>query len=111
MTPVLASLLQAVDGYMAVMTRLLSNPKEIAERGEKIYDEKYKSRFEQEHPRKFVAIDVTTEEAYLGDTPEGVLESAHGASPNGIFHLIQVGFPSAIRISYTNHAVVDGIFR
>ncbi len=93
------------------MTPLLSNPKEIAERGEKIYNEKYKVRFEREHPRKFVAVDVTTEEAYFGNTPEGVLESAHEASPNGIFHLIQVGFPSAIRISYTNHAIADGIFR
>ena len=93
------------------MSPLFSSPKEIAERGEKIYAEKFKLQYEREYQGKFVAIDLTTETAFVGDTPEGVLDEARKASPNGIFHLIQVGFSSAFRVSYTNHAVVDGIFR
>jgi hypothetical protein len=42
----------------------LNNPKIVAERGESIYGKKYKSAYETEYPAKFVAIDVTTEQAY-----------------------------------------------
>lgn len=89
----------------------LSNPKDLAERGEKIYHSQYKEQYEREHPGEFVAIDVTTEKAYVGQTPEGVLETARDDSQRGLFHLIQVGFSGAFRVSYTNHADLDWIFR
>ena len=89
----------------------LSNPKAIAELGEKIYREQYKEQYEREHQGKFVAIDVTTQKAYVEDTPEGVLETASSDSPVGIFHLIRVGFAVAFRVSYSNHADLDWFFR
>jgi len=89
----------------------LSSPKAIAELGEKIYNERYKAQYEHDHQGRFVAIDVTTGASFIGDTPESVLEAAKEASPQGLFHLIQVGFSGAFRVSFTNHAFVDWIFR
>jgi len=96
---------------MATTNPPLSNPKAIAELGEKIYREQYQEQYEREHSGKFVAIDVSTQKAYIADTPEEVLEAARQDAPEGIFHLIQVGFPGAFRVSYTNHADMDWIFR
>ena len=95
----------------ATMTPHLSNPKEIAEAGEKIYADRYKNQYEREHPAKFVAIDITTEEAYIAHNPEDVLEAARGASPHGVFHLIQVGSSSAFRVSYTLHDDLAWLFQ
>jgi len=89
----------------------ISDPKSVAELGEKIYEAKYKEQYEREHKGKFVAIDVTTEKAYVADTPEKVLEDAKADSPFGLFHLIQVGYAGAFRVSYTSHASMDWVFR
>ena len=78
----------------------LSNPKVVAERGEKIYQEKYKAEYERLYPGKFVAIDVTTEAAFVSDTPEGAIKQGQAQAPLGIFHLIRVGQPGAFRVGY-----------
>ncbi|HLG14794.1 MAG TPA: hypothetical protein VJH03_09880 [Blastocatellia bacterium] len=88
----------------------LSHPKAIADRGETIYREKYKTAFEAEHLGKFVAIDVATEHAYVGDSPDEALELARKEAPTGLFHLIKVGSPGAFRVSYTSDAKLDWIF-
>ena len=82
----------------------LSNLEEIARRGERIYQDRYKERFEREHPKKFAAVDVATESAYIGETPEEALDKATTDAPEGIFHLIQVGLPAAFRTSHVAHA-------
>jgi hypothetical protein len=89
----------------------LSNPKALAERGERIYQEKYKSRYEFECPGKFVAIDVTTEKTYIADSPEEALEKARRDSPKAFFHLVKVGSAGAFKVSYSNNASLDWIFR
>ena len=78
-------------------TAPLSNPKQIAERGEAIYRDRYQQQYERDHPGKFVAIDVRTENAYSADTPEDALADAHKQAPQGLFHLIQVGHAGAFR--------------
>jgi hypothetical protein len=93
---------------MSVSTIL--NPNDAAERGEKIYRERYKEQYEREHPGKFVAIDVLTQKAYISETPEGALDSAHAAATSGIFHLIQVGFAGAFRVSQTQESNMDWVF-
>lgn len=93
------------------MNSPLTNPKAIAERGEEIYRARYKEQYEREHLGKFVAIDVETGKAYISETPEGALGTARADSANGLFHLIQVGFLGAFRVTRTNHASLDWIFR
>lgn len=71
------------------------SPSSIATLGQKIYDERYKAALEGNQQGKFVAVNVRTAEATLGDTPEKALEAARTKSPDGLFHLVRVGFPSA----------------
>lgn len=92
-------------------TSPISNPKVAAELGEKIYRERYQKTYESEHAGKFVAINVLSEDSYLSETPEGALDSAYAAAPNGVFHLIQVGHTGAFRVSYNQSPGVDWIFR
>lgn len=88
----------------------LSNPKAIADRGEAIYLKKYKDAYEAEKLGKFVAIDVVSEHAYVGDSPDEALELARKEAPKGLFHLIKVGSPGAFRVSYTSDAKLDWVF-
>jgi len=92
-------------------SHLLSTPQAIAERGERIYRERYREEYERSRIGAFVAIDVTTEKAFVGDTPESALDLARVESPAGIFHLIQVGFPAAFRVSYSGSGSPDWVFQ
>jgi hypothetical protein len=85
----------------------ISNPKVIADRGEKIYNENYKTAFEVEHPGKFVAIDIQSKQAFLGGSAEDALDAARKASPQGLFHLIKVGSQGAFRVSYNRNENLD----
>ncbi len=80
-----------------------TNPKAIAELGEKIYREKYKETYEREHAGKFVAIDLTTENAFVADTPEGAVELLQKQNPDSFFHLIKVGSPGVFKVGYSVH--------
>jgi hypothetical protein len=95
------------------MNQSLTTPKAVAELGEKIYREQYQEQYERDHPGKFVAIDVITQKAYISATPEGVLEEAEKDSPHGLFHLIQVGYRGAFRVSHTvpGNEALDWVFR
>lgn len=93
-----------------MVTMQITNPKAIATLGEKIYTDKYREAYEQDHPGKFVAIDISTEEAFVGNTAEAALDAAQTASPTGVFHLIKVGSPGAFRVSYASNGHLDWIF-
>jgi hypothetical protein len=79
----------------------LRDPRSVAALGEKIYAERYREEFEQLYLGQFVVIDVTTEEAYRGITPEEAINAARQHAPQGVFHMIRVGEPGAFRVSYT----------
>lgn len=89
----------------------LSNPKAIADRGEAIYREKYKDAYEANYLGKFVAIDVVSQNSYIGESAEQALELARKEAPTGLFHLIKVGSLGAFRVSHTSNAKLDWIFR
>jgi hypothetical protein len=89
----------------------ITNPKETAERGDKIYNDKYRAEYEARHLGKFVAIDVTTEDASVADTASQALESARQKNTNGTFHLIKVGSAGAFRVSYSLNEQLDWLFQ
>ncbi len=82
----------------------LSNPQAFADRGESIYREKYKERYEDLHKGRFVAIDVATEEAYIGGSPVEAMIKGRNADPTGLFYLIKVGSAGAFRVRHTSDA-------
>jgi hypothetical protein len=96
---------------MAAMGPNLSKPKEIAELGEKIYRERYQTQYEPTHQGKFLAIEVGSGSAYLGDTPEAAFTEARRSVPGGLFHLIRIGSLGAFRVSYTFGASANWLYQ
>lgn len=62
-----------------------SNSKEIVDRGEEIYADNYKAAYEKAHMGKFVAIDVDTGAAYLGDTALQAIDNGVASAPRAFF--------------------------
>jgi rhodanese-related sulfurtransferase len=87
----------------------LSNPKAVAEEGERIYREKYQADFEQKYRGWFVLIDVRTEKAYQAETAPAAVDIARKDAPDGVFHIIRVGEPGAFRVSYRSSAEPDWV--
>lgn len=90
---------------------LLSDPNALAARGEQIYNDRYRAEFELVHRGKYVAIDVSTEQAYLGATPEEAVEIARRATPRAILHLVKVGDIGAFRSTRVTDAEFGRVFR
>jgi hypothetical protein len=87
------------------MATHLTNPKAISDAGEKIYSRLYKPEYEQKHPGKFVAIDITNESATLGATAGEALARARADNRNGLFHLIRIGHPGAFEVGLAHRHV------
>ena len=98
---------------MPAMNLQMTNPQQVAEAGQKIYQDRYQQEYERLHPGEFLAIDVNTETPYIGDTASDALQAALAASPAGVFHLIKIGSPGAFKVSYSpsSDANVDWNFR
>ena len=82
----------------------LNDPRNISDKGEAIYHARYRESYEREHPGKFVAINVVTGAATLGDTSSAALLKASDEDSTGIFHLIRVGHPGLyeVGLAYRN---------
>lgn len=84
--------------------------REIAERGTKIYDRKYRADYEKKWRGRFAAIDINSEDAYVADFPEQALSTAKATAPHGIFFLVRIGSRGAFRTSrLVAHAHSRGI--
>lgn len=70
------------------------NIQKIAEEGAKIY-EKIKAQYDPQKKGKFLAIDIDTEHAYLGDTSAEALERAREQHPSKIFYVVKIGYETA----------------
>src|ERR1035437_2727943 len=77
---------------------------ELAERvgrlGHEIYERKFREEFEKNYHGKYVAIDVDTEQAFIGDTSEGASKNARQVNPKAIPLILGVGFDASIRLPY-----------
>jgi hypothetical protein len=66
--------------------------REIAERGEAIYEQKYQAEYEKTLHGKYIAINVRTGEAIVADTGEDAVRMALEKDPDSFFHLVRVGY-------------------
>ena len=66
----------------------------IAEEGAKIYDQ-IKVNYDPREKGKFLAIDIDSKKAYLGNTSAEALESARQNHPNKVFYVVKIGFDVA----------------
>jgi len=76
-------------------------PDNIAEIGDRIYNDTFRSQYEGEHNGKFLAIDINNEAGYIGTYPEEALDKAKDKNPNGNFYLIKIGSETAFNVGYT----------
>ena len=76
---------------------MTGKPNSIAEKGYAIYKQKYREEYEQLYPSEFVAIDLTTEKAYVAHTSEGAVKLLQKENPQAVFHLIKVGAQEVFR--------------
>jgi hypothetical protein len=81
----------------------LDNPRQIAEMGERLYQERHKEKLEQVRRGHFAAINVLTGAAYVHELSHEALATARQQAPDGIFHLIRIGSPGAFKVSDGRH--------
>ena len=97
---------------MADDSKLFDSPERIAEEGQRIYAAIHQARLERAHLGEFAAIDVLTEEAYVGKFAEVALREARKSAPNGVFHLVRIGSPGAFKVSFgKRHGFWSGALR
>lgn len=90
---------------MDTKANIVPSTRQIAERGEAIYKQKYAQKLEAAEPGKFVAINIRTEEATISETAEAAVRLAMEKDPSGFFHLIRIGKEGAIEAGwYMSHA-------
>jgi len=74
--------------------------KDIAQRGEAVYRERYQAHFERINLGKFVAVNVNDGEATVADTAEDAIRVALERDPSGLFHLMRVGHKAAFEAGW-----------
>jgi hypothetical protein len=105
MTTATGAKMKAEGGSMNTDSKPVPSSRQIAERGEAIYKEKYAKKLEAAEPGKFVAINITSEEATISETAEAAVRLAMEKDPSGFFHLIRIGKEGAIEAGwYMSHA-------
>lgn len=75
-----------------------TSPKRIAEEAKKIYEAQYRADLEKTHMGDFVAINVLDGSATVASSMMETLEQAKKKNPNGIFHLIRIGYAGAFEV-------------
>ena len=88
------------------MTRVMT-PNEIVEVGERIYAESFQHLYEGQYDGQFLAIDVASEQAYLGEYPEDALGKAEAANPAGDFYLVKIGAAATFTVGYLGEHGTD----
>ena len=94
-----------------IMSTQFSNPEAVAEAGERIYRAHYQKQYEPTHRGKFLAVEVVSQKAYLGDTPEAAFTEARKSAPGGLFHLIKIGSLGAFRVSYSSNVSPNWLYK
>ena len=73
--------------------------KNLASKGESLYRKKIKGLISKAKG-KFAAIDVQSEEFFIGATLLEALHRARQKYPNHKFHFVRIGFPAAVSHKY-----------
>lgn len=71
---------------------------ELAESGQRLYDERLRAQLEPAHEGEFVAIEPDTERYFLGPTGLAALHAGRSALPGKLFYLLRVGQTAAYRV-------------
>ncbi len=67
---------------------------QIAQKGTEIYNT-IKANYDPKEKGKFLAIDIDSQDVYLGNTSTEALELAKQAHPDTVFYVVKIGFDVA----------------
>ena len=73
-----------------------NNTDRIAQAARQLYEEKLRASLEQHHVDKFVAIEPTSGEYFLGDTLSEAIGASRAKYPDRLAHAMRVGHKAAI---------------
>ena len=71
---------------------------ELAESGQRLYDERLRALLEPEHEGEFVAIEPESERYFLGQTGLAALRAGRRELPDKLFYLLRVGSDAAYHL-------------
>jgi hypothetical protein len=71
---------------------------DLADSGQRLYDERLRTQLEPEHEGEFVAIEPETERYFLGPTGLAALRAGRRELPDKLFYLLRVGYDAAYRV-------------
>ncbi len=87
----------------------LLTTEQIAARGEKIYAEKLKPLLEPKENGKFVAIEVESEDYFIGMSILEAIDLAKKKYPTKLFHTVRVGYPGVFKLgAYSKKGISYG---
>lgn len=70
----------------------LIKPDRFVERGKQIY-QKFKDSLERQYKGKIVAIEIDSEEYFLGETEHEAINKARQKFPEKVFYIVKIGYP------------------
>lgn len=77
----------------------VKDPEVFARKAETIYDRKFRAVYERRYHGQIVAIDISSEEAFVGKTELAALNKARRKYPNHVFYFLRVGYKAALRVA------------
>lgn len=76
------------------------SPQAIAEKGENIYNSKYKAEYEKRYFGQYLAINIETGQTFVAATPQAAIEQAQQAAGEGaLFHVIRIGHTAVYHVT------------
>ncbi len=76
------------------MPQLARSKRQIADKGQEIYDRKLKSKLEPKYRGQIVAIETDSEDYFLGTSVVEVVKEARKKYPDKLFYFVRIGFPA-----------------
>jgi hypothetical protein len=80
------------------MGRSQASYEEIAARAEALYDQEIRAKLEPESIGKFVVIETQTGDYVVDEHDVTAMKRAAEKHPDGVFHIMRVGYPVLGRI-------------
>jgi hypothetical protein len=87
------------------------NPNQLAELGEKLYEDVFREEYASGHSGEFLAIDVDAKTAFVGKSVEEALLAAKTANESGFFHVVRIGAPGVYKVSFGRSNARGWLFR
>lgn len=74
--------------------RSVRSKHQIVAKGQEIYDKKLRNKLESDYRGQIVAIEIDSEDYFLGASVVEAVKEAKKKYPDNLFYFVKVGFPA-----------------